>query len=155
MNSTSILAEKIEPARDGAAAAIAALLGAADLPNGDIEAHLGNFLVWHGNGAPMGAVGLEFYGPDALLRSLVVAPTQRGGGAGRALLRAIVELARTRGAVRLYLLTTTAASFFERLGFVRTNRGEVPPGIAGSTQFNGLCPVSATCMTARIADIAA
>ena len=44
--------------------------------------------------APVGAIGLERHGSSGLLRSLVVAPSQRGRGVGGAL------VASTSGVVR-------------------------------------------------------
>ena len=61
------------------AAAIDALLRAADLPADDFADHLAHFLVARRGDAVVGAVGLELHGRDALLRSLVVAPGERGG----------------------------------------------------------------------------
>jgi amino-acid N-acetyltransferase len=46
----------------------------------------------------------------------------------------------------LYLLTTTAAPFFERYGYGAVAREEVPRPIRDTTEFTDLCPASATCM---------
>jgi len=152
-DSASLPRYEIKPATIADAAGIGALLAAAGLPHADIALHLENFLVLRIGGELAGAVGLEIYGGDALLRSLVVAPSQRGSGTGRALVREIGALARDRGVARLYLLTTTAAEFFERVGFVRTGRGDVPASVTASKQFQGLCPSSAVCLTARVQDV--
>mgnify|MGYP000866692221 CR=1 FL=1 len=85
-------------------------------------------------------------GEDALLRSVVVAPSARTRGIGRALVEALAQRAQERGAQRLWLLTTDAAPFFARLGWAVMDRAQAPPAIAASRQFAGLCPASATFM---------
>lgn len=145
----------VAPALPADASAIGALLAAAGLPHRDIAPHLANFLVLRDGAALAGAVGLEITRPDALLRSLVVAPSFQHHGIGRALVRAAAAHARDRGVTRLFLLTTTAARFFERLGFAVTDRAEAPPAVAASGQFQGVCPASAVCLSARVADLVA
>jgi amino-acid N-acetyltransferase len=121
---------------------------AADLPAADLDGLLPDgLLVARLDGRPAGAVGLEAAGADGLLRSLVVAPDARGRGCGRALVAALERLAAGRGIRRLYLLTTTAADFFPRLGYRPTERGRVPPGIAATAEFRELCPAAAACMS--------
>ncbi len=127
--------------------AIGALLRAADLPAGDFADHLAHFLVARQEGAVIGAVGFELHGRDGLLRSLVVAPERRGAGLGDALVRRLAAQARREGVERLYLLTTTAEAFFARRGFAKIARAAVPAAIAGSREFQSLCPASAVCMT--------
>jgi amino-acid N-acetyltransferase len=46
----------------------------------------------------------------------------------------------------LYLLTTTAARFFERFGFRPAERVEVPSSVRRSVEFRGACPESAVLM---------
>jgi len=133
------------------AAAIGALLRAADLPAEDFAGHLAHFLVARRGGAVVGAVGLELHGRDALLRSLVVAPAERGAGLGGRLVDRLAAAARRRGARRFYLLTTTAEAFFAHRGFRRIERDAVPAAIAATQEFHSLCPVSAVCMTRPVA----
>jgi GNAT superfamily N-acetyltransferase len=58
-------------------------------------------------------------GPACYLQDLFVASEQRGTGAGRALIEAVAEAARGRGASRLYWLTqegnATARMLYDRL----------------------------------------
>jgi amino-acid N-acetyltransferase len=54
----------------------------------------------------------------AELRSLAVLPSERRSGAGQAVARRLLEIARERGAERVAVLTFETA-FFERLGFQR------------------------------------
>jgi mannose-6-phosphate isomerase-like protein (cupin superfamily) len=52
----------------------------------------------------------------------------------------------TRGVRDVYLLTTTAARFFERAGFATIPRDQAPLAICQTTEFRSLCPASATFM---------
>ena len=54
--------------------------------------------------------------------------------------------ARARGITALYLLTTTAAGFFERLGYKPHNRTTVSPSIAATAEFSSLCLDTAACL---------
>ena len=92
-------------------------------------------------------IGLEPYGSVALLRSLAVAPAWQGRGLGSALLAHAEQAARQRGIAALYLLTTTAAAFFARRGYVRLPREAAPPVLQQTAEFAALCPASAVCMT--------
>lgn len=94
-----------------------------------------------------GLVGIERYGPVGLLRSLAVRPDRCGDGLGRQLVAFAEQYAASRGVSRLFLLTTSAADFFARLGYGRAVRDEAPPAIRESTQFSGVCPASSTFMS--------
>ena len=148
-------APRISAAAPADAPAIRALLRAAGLPDEDFADHLAQFLVARRTGAVVGAVGCELHGRDALLRSLVVAPAARGAGLGGRLVERLADAAARRGATRFFLLTTPAAEFFTRRGFVKVGRAQVPPAIAATREFDRLCPVSATCLTRVVAPAAA
>jgi len=137
----------VAAAAPGDAVAIAALLREAELPHRDIADHLAFFLVARDQGEVVGAIGFELHGTDALLRSLVVAPAHRGAGLGDRLVRRLTASARRQGVRRFYLLTTTAEAFFSKRGFEKIDRRSVPAAIAGTKEFNSLCPVSAVCLT--------
>jgi N-acetylglutamate synthase-like GNAT family acetyltransferase len=128
-----------------------ALLREADLVLDGVEEHVGSFIVAERDGRLTGAMGLEVRGADALLRSAVVAPGERGAGTGRALFERLEALARARGVTSLYLLTTTAADYWSRLGFTIVTRDDVPVDVRQSPEFTGACPASATVMARRIA----
>jgi amino-acid N-acetyltransferase len=96
--------------------------------------------------APKGVVGLEIYDKVALLRSLAVAADSRGNGCGKALVAQAERHARCLGVTEIYLLTTTAAQFFERLGYKRTNRQSAPDPIRQTEEFAALCPSSSAFM---------
>jgi amino-acid N-acetyltransferase len=94
----------------------------------------------------IGCAGLELYSESALLRSVAVALPVRGTGLGQALTWAALDLARGRGARRVYLLTETAEGFFPKFGFAPVERGAVDPAVLASEEFKTLCPVSAVAM---------
>lgn len=141
----------IAPAREGDAAAIRRLLSESGLPESDVSsASLENFLVLRDGDRLAGVIGLEIGPRVALLRSLAVVPDQRERGAGAGLAQAAEQFAREHGVLDLYLLTTTAASFFGRRGYVPADREAAPPFIRATTQFSGLCPSTASFMTKRL-----
>jgi amino-acid N-acetyltransferase len=122
------------------------LLRDSALPVEGVPEHLDAFLVAELDGALHGMVGLEHYGDAALLRSLVVHARARGTGLGAQLVHAIDACAQRDGAQSLVLLTTTAAEWFPRFGFVRTTREAVPMAVTASVEFQGVCPASAVVM---------
>ena len=79
-------------------------------------------------------------------RSVVVASDAKGAGIGGALTRRVLEEARGRGASTVYLLTTTAETFFPRFGFEVAIRADVPAALQASKEFHGACPASAIVM---------
>jgi amino-acid N-acetyltransferase len=97
-------------------------------------------------GVVQGVVGLEPAGRSALLRSLAVHPSARGSGYGTALMQAAEAHGRSLGMDALYLLTTTAAAFFQQRGYKPIPRDEAPSAIARTDEFARLCPSTATCM---------
>jgi N-acetylglutamate synthase-like GNAT family acetyltransferase len=140
------------PLRDGERAALAAALAKAKLPTADVEAP--GRLFWRfatTEEVPVGFGGLEPYGDDALLRSLVTLPPVRGRGVGTAIVAALEFEARLHGCRNLWVITTTAADFFERLGYARCERAVVPPTIRETTEFAELCPTSADVLMKKLA----
>lgn len=128
--------------------AIVALLDACDLPTDDLaSANRQNFeLAVDAAGRIVGVAGFDRTANDALLRSLAVAPDWRGRRLGEQLVSRREAAARAAAVSRLYLLTTTAADFFRRQGYLDVKRAEVPAAIAAHAQFRSLCPASASCL---------
>jgi len=127
------------PARDQ----VVALLEGAALPTSDLtDVHMKDFFYAGSETAPIGIVGVQFYGADALLRSLVVSKQHRTQGLGQRLVERAELHARDHGATTVYLLTTTAESFFRARGYVITSRDGAPPAIRSTPEFSGLCPAS-------------
>lgn len=123
------------------------LLRASGLPTDDLsEASAADFRVVERDGRVVGCVAVEAYGDAGLLRSLAVAEEARGAGLGGRLVEAAEALARERRLGALYLLTTTAAPFFEARGYVPVNRADVPDAVRRSAEFCSVCPASAACL---------
>jgi amino-acid N-acetyltransferase len=128
-----------------------ALLQAEGLPVSDLtDKHLEHFFFIGSDGSPTGLVGLEIYGADALLRSLVVGKTARTKGIGSSLVQHAERYAFALQVRAIYLLTTTAESFFERLGYQRAERAQAPALIQSSPEFAVLCPASSAFMVKRL-----
>jgi amino-acid N-acetyltransferase len=140
----------IRQARSSDERAIRALLEKADLPFKDVEIGRQTFLVVTRRGRIVGTVGVEAYGACGLLRSLAVKEELRGRGLGGELTGEMIEKARSLGVRELYLLTMTAAPFFLKHGFEKTERAKAPAALQGTTEFTSLCPVSSVCMRKRL-----
>jgi amino-acid N-acetyltransferase len=97
-----------------------------------------------------GVVGLEPTEEGALLRSLAVPPEGRGAGTGARLVDAIERHAARVGIDTVYLLTTTAADYFEAHGYDRVDRVALPPSIQETEEAARLCPDRAVCLRKRL-----
>lgn len=128
-------------------AQVEALLTEAHLPICDLADGQGLHLLGVRQGARLvGVVGVEVHGHVGLLRSLAVAAAHRNSGLGIGLVSDAEAWAAAHGIGTLYLLTTTAARFFARLGYEQIPRAAAPDVIAATAQFTGLCPASSTLM---------
>ena len=134
----------LRPADD--VAYVESLLSRAGLPTADLCEPSVRLRVAVADGDRVGAGGVEVCGESALLRSLVVDPAARGEGVGSAVCAALEAEARDAGARAAYLLTTTAAEFFEARGYDRVARDDVPPAVAETSEFETLCPAAAVAM---------
>lgn len=137
----------IRPARAEDFAAVCTLLQRAELPLDGLEEQFGeNYAIAERQGEIIGVEGIERYGADGLLRSAAVAPEWRGRGVGQALTRERIAWARENRLNALYLLTTTAGSYFPKFGFTATERAMAPEGIRASREFADACPATAAFM---------
>ena len=102
------------------------------------------------DGTCIGYGGLELYGQDAFLRSIVVTPGLRNEGLGRNLVTLLLYRAYEQGGRRAWLLTLSAAAFFERLGFKPVTRENAPAAILNTRQARGLCPGTAVLLSRKI-----
>lgn len=98
----------------------------------------------------VGCVGLELYGPVALLRSLAVLPQYRNYCLGKALVAHAESHAASLGVQQLFLLTTTAEAYFSKLGYSAASREDAPLPIKATAQFSGLCPASSLFMSKHL-----
>jgi len=140
---------QIPPIGEEELLALRALLRAAGLPD-DVGDHRETLLAVARDGdRVIGGVAVEVHDGVGLLRSLVVDPASRSSGLGTGLVAAAAAAAGAHDLSGLYLLTETAASFFERLGYSRSVRTEVPSPVLASSEFALLCPDTAVAMTKR------
>jgi amino-acid N-acetyltransferase len=140
----------IEPATLDDLAAVTALLAAAALPAvGLTDQFPAAYVVAREGGRVAGCAGLEQYGHTGLLRSVAVVPSLRGSGLARAMVERLLDTGRAASLEAIYLLTTTAAAYFPRLGFTPAARAAVPLELAASPEMAGACPASAICMVRR------
>jgi amino-acid N-acetyltransferase len=132
-------------------ATIRRLLREAELPTDGLEEQFGpGYAVAMDEGAVIGAAGVERYGRFGLLRSVVVIPEARSRGAAELLVRDRLAWAGTEGLEAVYLLTTTAARYFGRLGFENVERDALPVEIRDSREFASLCPSTAVAMRRQV-----
>ena len=135
------------PPTAGELAAIDALIRASALPAEVVRDRFPDAYVVARRGAELvGVAALEAHDRVGLLRSVAVAPGERGCGTGIALVADRLAAARTGGLASVYLLTTTAAPLFRRFGFGDADRAGAPAALTASPEFAALCPASATCM---------
>lgn len=140
----------LRPAAPSDWPAIEKLLSTAELPLDGARDHIDHFFVGQIDGELKCAGGLEVYGAAALLRSIAVASDVRGRGCGRQLVDRLTQECEQLGVTSLYLLTTTAQSYFSRMGFAVVDRAEIPTPLRRSREFQGACPASATAMALHI-----
>jgi amino-acid N-acetyltransferase len=140
------MAAAIRPATALDLPAILDLLRHDKLPPDGLEAHLATTLAARDENQLVGCAALELYDGGALLRSVAVAAERRGEGLGQRLTRAALDLARTRGAKTVYLLTETADGFFMKFGFQQIARDQVQSAVRESVEFTTACPTSAVVM---------
>jgi len=146
-------AVRLRPAAECDYDRVTSLLGAAGLPLAGVPRDLAGFEVAERGGRLVGAIALERYGEDGLLRSAVVDSDERGGGVGAALVERILNVARDRRLQAVYLLTTTAEHWFPRFGFGRVERTDVPHAVRESLEFREACPASAVVMRRPVVDL--
>jgi amino-acid N-acetyltransferase len=131
----------------------ARLLEAEALPSSDLtDAHMEHFYFCGSPSQPVGLVGFELCGPDALLRSLVVMPKHRSLGIGAKLVAHAEREAYAQGATAIYLLTTTAEAFFLRRGYIPAQRDLAPALIRSTKEFSSICPASSAFLIKRLSD---
>lgn len=129
------------------------MLQNASLPTEDAVGHLDRFTVGVDATDVVAAAGFESHGSDALLRSFVVAPQLRGRHHGSTLLRHVLRDAAAAGVTNVFLLTESAAPFFERHGFRSMERMDAPSTIKNTREFKQLCPASAQLMVLLLSNL--
>lgn len=127
---------------------IVRLLETCELPSNDVDVHLHDFIVAKEADSVVGCIGMEPEGQ--LLRSLAVDPSHQNRGVAQHLCEELLHHAKEQGIQQIFLLTTTAAKFFDKIGFERKDREEAPETIRKNRQFTELCPSSAVLMWKKL-----
>ncbi len=122
------------------------LLEAEKLPTADLPQTLDNFIVAIQNGSVTGVAGIEIYAQYGLLRSVAVQAGQRNLGIAGNLLTRLEALSKLKGVTTWYLLNETTPAYFERKGFIKITRADVPAEVQCSSEFSHVCPASAIVM---------
>lgn len=131
--------------------ALVAALSQAGLPIDDLGEPGRTFFAFETlSGRVIGYAGLEIFGRDAFLRSLVVLPEARDQGFGGAMVARQCRRAFDLGARRAWTLTTSAADWLANKGFTRVERADAPAAILATRQAVSLCPSSATLLMRKI-----
>jgi amino-acid N-acetyltransferase len=99
---------------------------------------------------PVGFGCLEISGDDGILRAVVTLPPLRQIGLGAAMVDVLEAEVRARRCQAIYLLTTSEADFFARLGYAPCVLSDVPEAIRATRPFTALCPPTATLMVKRL-----
>lgn len=131
---------------------VKSLLESAQLPASDItREHMEHFFgAWAGSSLE-GVVGVELMGTSGLLRSLAVVAARRGSGLGSELLARAEHYALANEVSAMFLLTTTAESYFQKRGYTRLLRDAAPEAIQSTTEFASLCPADSVLMVKYMA----
>jgi protein-tyrosine-phosphatase/N-acetylglutamate synthase-like GNAT family acetyltransferase len=125
----------VMPASAGDRDELEALLRSSGLPLDGLDACFPHDVVLARiDGALVGSAALERWDGFALLRSVVVAAAHRGHAIATALIAERMCIARLDAMNAVYLLTTGADRYFEKLGFTRVERSTLPAALAPSTQ---------------------
>lgn len=146
-NALSVDSSVPENRTESELAAVYRLLEKCSLPTEGVADQFGDnwAIVIEGDEA-VAVAAVEVHGADGLLRSVAVDPGKQRDGLGSQIVRDRIAWAKTLGLETLYLLTTTAAAFFPRFGFVQVSRESAPPAMQGSREFRETCPASAVVM---------
>ena len=143
-------AARVVAATAGDRAAVERLLADAKLPIDGLGDHFpSGYAIVRGESGVLGVAGLETFGRAGLLRSVVIAPGARKTGVGHALVADRLAAARRASLDSVHLLTTTAADYFPRFGFVPVDRAALPPELSASAELGASQCSAAVAMSLR------
>ena len=135
----------IVPASQNSFSAAIALLKKNNLPTEDLDPGKQLFVIEERDEV-VATVAVEYDYNNALLRSLSVAEEKRGLGLGKELVDFAEDYINKQGVQTIYLLTTTAADFFQKRGYKIIDRNNVPEFIQNTREYGVLCASSSTLM---------
>lgn len=141
---------KIQPATENDLKEIKSLLTVNQLPTEDINEKSVQLFISIFNNELIGTIGIEKYNQIGLLRSLAVKDEYRNQKVGEKLVNFLFDYCKGEQIRELYLLTTTAEKYFERIGFQKIDRNNVPEIIMQTREFKDICPVSAVVMHKKL-----
>jgi amino-acid N-acetyltransferase len=126
---------------------IRTLLEEARLHTESLGGTISEFYIAEQAGIIIGVAGFEYYGDDALLRSVAVQSSQRNKGTGSAMIDWMISRAKEHQIKRIVLLTDTARKFFEKKGFAVVPRSLIDnEAMKRCSEFAYLCAASTTTM---------
>jgi arsenate reductase/amino-acid N-acetyltransferase len=114
---------------------LAAALAKAGLSTEDLKSEQPLFWRFENDDVPVGFGGLEIFGDQALMRSVVTLPPVRNRGLGSYIVQLLETEARIRGCRAVWLSTRSAGDFFSRLGYCVCDRREAPAPIQQAAPF--------------------
>jgi arsenate reductase (thioredoxin) len=130
--------------------AIIGLLQESNLPVEDIHEEQQQFWIIKDGDNMAGVIGIQQYGAYGLLRSMATNATYRNRGIAAMLINGLFEFAKQQNLSSIFLLTETAEKYFEKKGFIKIDRGDVPEEIKASKEFSHLCPSTAIVMKMEV-----
>jgi amino-acid N-acetyltransferase len=131
--------------------AIRQLLEMVRLPTESLDEGTTTFYVAEKDGTFIGVAGFEFYGNDALLRSVAVLPEFQGKRIGDRIVDLMISTARQLRLKRIVLLTETAEAFFAKKRFRVVDRTSIDnERMQQSSEFTFACPSTAICMVLEL-----
>lgn len=124
--------------------AIKTLLAICLLPTQELRSGSLRFFVAESERGIIGVAGVDDCGNGiAFLRSVAVMPGYRKQQIGRRLVSRVIVDAEELGIGELYLLTESAADYFQGFGFSGVSRDSAPPELRNAPLYGRLCTGSA------------
>jgi N-acetylglutamate synthase-like GNAT family acetyltransferase len=140
---------RFRPAGLEHAAAIRTLLEESELLAGGVEERIEDTIVSSGivgSGEIHATACLQREEGFGILRSVAVRKPLQGKNLGLLAVAAAMTRARAQGIRHVSLFTETAVGFFERLGFRRVDRADLPEPVRNSTHAAEECAITAAAM---------
>jgi N-acetylglutamate synthase-like GNAT family acetyltransferase len=129
------------------------LLTETGLPVESVGGGTTKFYIAEDGGRFLGTAGFEFYGDDALLRSVAIQPSHQRHGIGSLIVSRMLDEARRGKITKVILLTETAKDFFLRKGFRPVDRSVITnEELKKSSEFAFACPATAVCMVLNLTE---
>ena len=93
-----------------------------------LEQHLDEFIVYELDGGIHACAGLKFYSDNqAEIHAVAVDENFSHMGVGPKLIQSLITKAQSQNAASVFIMTTQAADWFEKLGFIQDSIDTIPP----------------------------